>query len=371
MSIFRGKHQSANVRPKGNRRVSDGKSEKAAPQRQIPHDRKNRRTPDDIPVGKRDGNRRVLRKKNTVSEETELKKKRINRRRPKVEATPPEPLEVDDVDNEPPERKRFNWKPYVFGLGRLLAVLVTIALVVWGAGAAYRYALTSTYFALQHVEINGNERLTNSDVLAAAGIEMEQNIFSVNLAEVAKRLEDTPWVVSAGVRQKLPKTIIIDIIERKSTMMVLFDVPYLVDESGEIFKRWTTGDPMPQCMLSGLGRRDLIEDQEGTQQIILDAISLRDRYNSAGNKRYADLYEIHREIDGGFSLTVGKKPFYIKLGKPPYRKKLNRMAQLFGKMGKNGRQPLIVYFDNEKRPDRVTVKYKPQEAKRAFDAQRR
>ena len=362
MSIFRSRHPKATSKPRGNRRIFDSTDEKqpveSAPRSQR---RKNRRKTE-AQQTKSGNNRRVLRGDAPDREDVEPKNRRINR--PVAEA-PENSVALDDTANDGPPRERdlSRLKPLVIGFLRILAVLATIALVVWGARAAYRYALTSTYFALQHVEINGNERLSNGEVLGAAGIEMSQNIFSIKLQEVSKRLEATPWVVSAGVRQKLPKTIVIDIIERKPTMMVLFDVPYLVDESGEIFKRWSTDDPMPECLLSGLSRRDLAEDLESTQQIILDAISLRDRYNEAGNARFAKLYEIHREIDGGFSLTVGQKPFYIKIGKPPYRKKLNRMAQLFRKMGKGKRRPLIVYFDNEKRPDRVTIKFKPQNGK--------
>jgi cell division protein FtsQ len=326
--------------------------------------RKNRRASEI--AQKKGGNRRKVNPGTASAQESGTDGKRINRRitrRAAAKAEPP--VESTDTgtpeENDSPPKKRDPSRiiPMLKGGLRGLAVLATIAAVLWGAKMVYRYALTSTYFALQHVEINGNERLTNGEVLEAAGITMEQNIFEVRLPEVIQRLEETPWVVDARASQKLPKTIRIDIVERKPEMLVLFDVPYLVDESGEIFKRWVPGDPMPECVITGVTRRELAEDPEDTQQIILDAISLRNRYDAVGNHRYAKLYEIHREIDGGFSLTVGKSPFYVKLGKPPYREKLNRIAQLFAKLTKGSREPLIVYFDNEKRPDRVTVKFKP------------
>ncbi|MBN2343616.1 MAG: FtsQ-type POTRA domain-containing protein [Deltaproteobacteria bacterium] len=239
-----------------------------------------------------------------------------------------------------------------------MAVLACIAAVVWGGKLVYDYATTSSYFAVQHIEIEGNNRLSNAKVVGAAGFAAGDNIFSLDLVKVEHNLMMQPWIVNAKVRQQLPKTVIIDIVERKPEMLVLFDVPYLVDETGEIFKRWAIGDPLPDCVVTGISKREILEDIEGAQKIILDAISLRDRYYSTGNQRYAKLYEIHREIDGGFSLSVGDNPFYIKMGKPPFRKKLSRLAQLLRKIGKEGKQPQIVYFDNEKRPDRVTVKMK-------------
>jgi cell division protein FtsQ len=326
--------------------------------------RKNRHAVD--VAQKAGGNRRTGKREVPSSPENVRDGNRGNRRirrRPEAEDAPVDfPVDTggpDEIGAPPKERAITKLVPLLKGAVRGLAVLATIGAVLWGAKLVYHYALTSTYFALQHVEINGNERLSNGEVLEAAGIQMDQNIFEVRLSEVVRRLEETPWVVDARVSQKLPKTIRIDIVERKPEMLVLFDVPYLVDESGEIFKRWVPGDPMPECVITGVTRRELAEDPEDTQQIILDAISLRNRYDAVGNHRYAKLYEIHREIDGGFSLTVGKSPFYVKLGKPPYREKLNRIAQLFAKLSKGSREPLIVYFDNEKRPDRVTVKFKP------------
>ncbi|MBN2718611.1 MAG: FtsQ-type POTRA domain-containing protein [Deltaproteobacteria bacterium] len=358
MSIFRSKSQGSKAGTRANRRLSDLPIvRKSAGNVRAGDGRKNLRRPSEAINKRKSGNRRVVQETAApVETVTEKRNRRTNRK-----SSSGIPVSDSSQPQKPPsDNSPSRLVPLLWSALRVVAVIATVALVVWGAKLVYHYALTSAYFAVQHVEINGNERLSNADILAAAGIEMDQNIFDVKLQDVTQRLEATPWVLEARASQKLPKTIIIDVVERKPEILVLFDVPYLVDESGNIFKRWVPGDPLPECTITGLTHRDLVEDEEGAQQAILDAISLRDRYLEAGNGRYATLYEIHREIDGGFSLTVGKKPFYVKLGKPPYRTKLKRMAQLFRRIGKSGRQPLIVYFDNEKRPDRVTVKFKPE-----------
>jgi len=63
-------------------------------------------------------------------------------------------------------------------------------------------------------------------------------------------------------------------------------------------------------------------------------------------------------VGGDFSLTVGDDPFYVRLGSSPYRVKLERLSRLLSRLQKSDRRPSVVYFDNEKRPDRVTVKLK-------------
>ena len=255
------------------------------------------------------------------------------------------------------------------GTGRVLRIAGTVlrftvavavtGLTVWGGISAYRHATTSDYFEVRDVSIDGAQRLSDEDVEKAGGIEEGMNIFSLDVSNIARKLKSHPWICSASVAKKLPRTLTMEIEECKPEMIVLFDVPYLVDDSGEIFKRWTLGDPVSMAVLSGLDRERLFTDEEGTREVVKSAISLARRYRSSGLERTAPLSEIHWEVDGGFSMTVGRDPFYIRFGKGPYRAKLKRLSTLLSRMRRDGERPAIVFFDNEVRPDRVTVKVKP------------
>jgi cell division protein FtsQ len=181
----------------------------------------------------------------------------------------------------------------------------------------------------------------------------------VDLEKTQKNLIENPWIKEASIQMQLPKTLIINITERIPKMIIMFEVPYLIDNEGEIFKRWTTEDPVLKPILTGISKSDLIEDEEGVKNIILDAIAFANSYNAVGLNRLAQLNEIHAELDSGFSLTAGsKEPFYIKFGHGPYRKKLNRLAKLLRKMKKSNQKPSVIFFDSTTRPDRVTVKLK-------------
>ena len=239
-----------------------------------------------------------------------------------------------------------------------VAVAVT-GVTVWGGISAYRHATTSEYFEVSEMIIDGAKRLSDEDVKGAGGVEEGMNIFSLDVENIARKLRSHPWICSASVAKKIPHTLIMEIEECKPEMIVLFDVPYLVDDSGEIFKRWTLGDPVSMAVLSGLDREHLFTDEEGTKGVVTSAISLARRYRSSGLERTAPLSEIHWEVDGGFSMTVGKDPFYVRFGKGPYRAKLKRLATLLARMKRDGERPAMVFFDNEVRPDRVTVKVKP------------
>jgi cell division protein FtsQ len=246
-------------------------------------------------------------------------------------------------------------------LARLGGVVAAAAVAVWGGYRAYLHATTADYFAVERIEIEGARRLADAEVLAAGGLEVGTNVFKVDTASVAAALRKHPWIAEAEVERRLPRSVSIELIERRAGAMVLFDVPYLVDDAGEIFKRWVPGDPSPTPLITGFVREQLSGGKRLVEEGIRDALALARRYESTGLDRVAPLAEIHAEVDGGFSLTAGENPFYVHFGKGPYRRKLRRLAQLLSRMRDDGVRPAVVYFDNEVRPDRVTVKTKSPE----------
>jgi cell division protein FtsQ len=244
-------------------------------------------------------------------------------------------------------------------LARFVFAASLTGATIWAGLAAYKHATTASYFSVNDFTVDGLKRLTKSEVLVTAGLNKGINIFRVDGAMSIALLRRHLWIADAKVRRQLPRSVEIEIVERQAVSTVFFDVPYLVDDSGEVFKRWVRGDPSPSPMITGLSREQFIEDPDAIQGIIRDAIDLGRRYRSAGLERTAPLAEIHYELDGGFSLAIGSDQTYVKFGQGPYRRKLARLATLLSRLRSDGQSASMIYFDNKVRPDRVTVKIKP------------
>ena len=240
-----------------------------------------------------------------------------------------------------------------------VAAGLTMGVVFIGI-AAYRHATTSDYFKFDDAEISGNSRLTDEEVLRAAGLVLGENIFETDTAKARSGLLQNSWIESAEVVRRLPGTVKIRITERKARALVNLDVLYLVDDMGRVFKRWVRGDPVPAPIVTGISREEYLQSSSEIESILCDALDLADRYARVGLERTMPLQEIYREPDTGFSLTVGEDPVYVRFGKGPYKKKLRRLAQLFHRMAGENRRAGQVFFDNEIRPDRITVKLKPE-----------
>jgi cell division protein FtsQ len=237
----------------------------------------------------------------------------------------------------------------------LFAILTLIGVVVY---SGYRHATTSLYFAFDEINITGAKRLAEKEILSAAGLRLGVNIFSIDTALAQEGLLEHPWVAEASVKRKLPGRLDISLTERRAVAVVNLDVLYLLDDAGEVFKRWVRGDPIPSPIITGVTREAFLDDPESVEEIFQSALSLASRYREGGLDKLAPISEIHFEHAGGFSLTIGEDPMYVRFGKGPYRTKLKRLAVLMRRLAREGRRPAVIFFDNDIRPDRITVKMK-------------
>ncbi len=247
----------------------------------------------------------------------------------------------------------------IFGAAlRLFATLTISGATVWAGLAAYRHATSSDYFAVTDFQIEGLRRLEEPEILTTAAVPKGTNVFSVDTTKVETLLKAHPWIADAAAHRRLPRSVEIEITERIAVATVLFDVPYLVDDTGEVFKRWARGDPTPAPVLTGFSREQFVSDSSAVRETIRDAIDLAQRYRASGLMKKAPLAEIHCEVDGDFSLAISGDPVYVRFGRGPYRTKLKRLATLLRRLHRDGERPAMIYFDNEVRPDRVTVQLK-------------
>ncbi|MBM3457225.1 MAG: FtsQ-type POTRA domain-containing protein [Armatimonadetes bacterium] len=103
-----------------------------------------------------------------------------------------------------------------------------------------RVAFTSPRLGLTDIQILGSRRFTPDQVAARAGIQLGQNIFSVNVVRVSERMRESPLVRDAVVTRDLPSRLRVEVTERAPFFTVqAAGTPgwFLVDETGIVFDR--------------------------------------------------------------------------------------------------------------------------------------
>ena len=119
---------------------------------------------------------------------------------------------------------------------RRVALVVLIAAAVLGLeGVALRWLLTSPRFAVTAVEVRGAGRVPEERVREVAGVAPGTNVFRVDTAAAAERLQQLPEVRHADVSRALPARVVISIEERRPFTLVHAGRLHWIDEDGVAF----------------------------------------------------------------------------------------------------------------------------------------
>jgi cell division protein FtsQ len=262
---------------------------------------------------------------------------------------------------------------------RLLMVVAFLGGAVLLGRFVQRHLTTAPAFAVDQIEVSGLARLDRAELLEAAGLRLGLNVFARAPEEIRARLLRHPWILSAEVQRRLPSRIEIAVREREPVALLVVepcaptragsrqrgepdpacDEPsalYLISDEARMFKRLTGKDPVDLPVITGVTRERIAGDPDFSRRVLVDAVALLSEYRNAGLKPRSAIGELHVEANDGFSLYVGEDLTYVRLGAPPFTQKLQRLKRVFERLEREQARAEYVYLDNEKRPERVTVR---------------
>jgi cell division protein FtsQ len=246
-------------------------------------------------------------------------------------------------------------KPLIW-LGRAVVLCAVTAGAVATGRLLERHVRSSAAFATREVEVSGLSRLSREQALAAAGLELGQNVFEVSPEQARAGLLSHPWVAEAVVSRRLPGSYRVQVREQKPAALLLLERLYLVSEEGSVFKALDPGDPIDLPVITGVDPEQFRGDLAFRTALLVNAVALLHDYRDAGLWRREPIAEIHSEPDGTFGLYVGQESMLVRLGEAPFRKKLRRLRGILDELKDDAGRPAYVYLDNVRRPDRVAVR---------------
>lgn len=95
------------------------------------------------------------------------------------------------------------------------------------------FLLTSSLFNIKTINVTGNIRVSQQEIIRLSGLSYQQNIFRINTKATMKSIFQNPYVKKIKIDRALPNVINIDIIERKPLVLVPYVGSYLyVDQEG-------------------------------------------------------------------------------------------------------------------------------------------
>jgi len=189
------------------------------------------------------------------------------------------------------------------------------------------------FFRAKNISVQGNHRLSDSEILRQAQVNTESNILSINLQVTRKRLLAHPWIAESEIRRELPDAMAIKITEHKPLAIVDLGRKFIISTRGEIFKTWSPTDDDTLPVINGLEFFDL--DEPGKPRslpfgAVMEVFQLGSKLNSILPTRFINSVFVDREI--GITICAFEKNQTIKLGFHDYPEKYERLKEILFQM---------------------------------------
>ncbi|NVM22382.1 MAG: FtsQ-type POTRA domain-containing protein, partial [Desulfobacterales bacterium] len=257
--------------------------------------------------------------------------------------------------------------------------IIKVLLLVAGMAATSLFfilahdALTqSACFEARTITVEGNQRLSRKEILKRAGLELNDNILSVNLGTVRHRLLANPWVAAAEVERELPDAIHIRLKERVPIAVLDLNrsalLPsgarrtgvagrrYYLDADGEIFKAVEAPDQTGLPVVTGLRLSDIdLSDtwRPGLFRDVMEVLHLSRLYGTLLPIHSFDRLHADREL--GLIIFASEDGLAVKLGSGDYKSKYERLRDMLSCLRREDQSLNIKCIDlNEL--DRVVVR---------------
>lgn len=196
--------------------------------------------------------------------------------------------------------------------------------VGWGADAGWRWLTTTPHLAIETIEIEGNERASDEEVLRLSGLARGDNLLRANLVVARARLLGHPWIREVAIERRFPQGIGIAVVERRPAALVDLEHLYLLDDRGEVFKRAMPGDPVDLPVITGLPRETWAARREEAQQRLDEALHALAAWRTRDRARRLPVAEVHLDEGEGVTLYLGDRGPAVKLGHGDFESHLER-----------------------------------------------
>lgn len=249
-------------------------------------------------------------------------------------------------------------------LALLLVTVGSVGLVLVGGRWLVEHVAASEHFAVARVEVSPTQHVGRDELLALAGVRPGDRLLALDPDGIAARVANHPWVQSAEVRRRLPRTLAIQVVERRAAGVVNLGGLYLIDESGRPFKRARVDEAAAYPVISGPERARYLEQPRVVEAAYREALALLRTYAAVPGR--PALSEVRIEGSRGFTAVLLDGGAELRLGRGHLGEKLARWDRILEAVGKDapasgrvGLDALVTVFLDGPTGSRVSLRLSP------------
>ncbi|MDP7110861.1 MAG: FtsQ-type POTRA domain-containing protein [Myxococcota bacterium] len=181
---------------------------------------------------------------------------------------------------------------------------------------------------VREISVEGYDKVSEQQILTAAGVEYGEQLAQVDLERVADGVRSLPWVESVNLRRRYPDRFAIQVVERDPAMLLADGQLWFVDGQGEVFKPVAPGEWMDLPVVTGLTLDDRVADPDGARRRLREVEALVGAVDEAASLNAADIAEIELLATGGYRIRTADAGVALELGPADYERGLERLDTL-------------------------------------------
>ncbi len=190
---------------------------------------------------------------------------------------------------------------------RLALVLTILGACGFGGFEAGRYLLTDPRYAVRHITVHGNVKLSNEKIVNISALREGENIFRARIHRAGNRLSELPLIEHVSVSRIMPDMITIDVVERRPRARLSGRKKLLADYSGVVLPRSCDNDWKKFPLIVGVETADLSVGDRCSQPAMTKAMRVLELCQSS---QLSDMVE----VDGIDSSRPDDLRLYLKRG---------------------------------------------------------
>jgi cell division protein FtsQ len=219
---------------------------------------------------------------------------------------------------------------------------------------ADRLVYRNPRFAIQQIVVDNDGVLTPERVVQFAGVQIGQNLLSLDLGQVRNNLEMLPLVRSVEVRRLLPNRLFIRVEERAAVARLrvptreLAESVFFIDRAGFVMKPIKLADgtllppqmPRPVPALTGVSLADVRVGRQVESEQIYHALELLDKLDQAmaGSLMEVEQIDLSRPRE---LVLVTRQHTQVKLDVEDFPQQLRRLGVIL-RWAQQRRKPVQV-----------------------------
>lgn len=240
-------------------------------------------------------------------------KKKSNKKEGKKKDNPPK---TKKEVTKKKKKKKSKKKRKKINIKKILLAFLKIVITLGVAAGIILFLFVSPVFNIEEVTISGAEEISESVYIAMSGIEIGENIFSIDKTKAITEIKQEAYVESVEIKSIYPRKIEINVVERKISYIAEQNGEYTyLDKNGYVLEKKISPIDMPLikgCMTNLQNVEIGSRIQEADLEKFNDLVKIMDAIEN--NNITAKLSSIDITDSSNYILEFGEEKKNIMLG---------------------------------------------------------